>query len=83
MDDGFNTLLIEEDALTSCWKLDNEFRDTMQAGYVYGYDFEWDGGLLMERFDSVYKNAGCSVGSSFLVIIGEVMCCYFLCESEG
>ena len=45
------------------------------AGYLYGYDFEWDGALLLERFDSVNKNAGCSVGTTMLVLVDEVMCC--------
>ena len=38
-------------------------------------DFEWDGALLLERFDMENtndKNEGCKVGSSFLVKIGEV-----------
>ena len=43
------------------------------AGYLYGYDLEWDGQLLIERFDSVTKRAGCSVGSTMLVLVDEVM----------
>eukprot|EP01084_Bolivina_argentea_P156115 272059_1 len=71
LDDGYFSTLIEEDALTSCWKLENEFGDVMQAGWHYGYDFEWDGELLLFRFDSVNKNFGCSVGTIFIVIIDE------------
>ncbi len=74
LDNGFRYRLIAEDALTSCWKLENEYGNIMQAGYYYGYDFEWDGALLLTQFDSVNKNAGCSVGSSFLVIVDEVKC---------
>ena len=72
LDNGHRYRLIAEDALTSCWKLENEFDDIMQAGYYYGYDFEWDGSLLITSFDSVNKNAGCSVGTSFIVIVDEV-----------
>eukprot|EP00483_Globobulimina_turgida_P009783 UN09802 len=71
LDDGHYSLLIEEDALTACWKLENEFDDVMQAGWHYGYDFEWDGELLLLRFDSRNKNHGCSVGTMFLVVIDE------------
>merc|ERR1719295_993793 len=70
-DDGFRSFMIEPGAFTSCWKVDNEFNDTMEAGYLYGYDFEWDGSLLIERFDSVNKNAGCSVGSTMVLMVDE------------
>ena len=72
LDNGHRYRLIAEDALTSCWKLENEFHDIMQAGYYYGYDFEWDGSLLITSFDSVNKNIGCSVGTSFIVIVDQV-----------
>eukprot|EP01083_Nonionella_stella_P078610 215218_1 len=71
LDDGFRSILIEENALSSCWKLDNEFGDTAQAGWHYGYDFEWDGALLLSRWDSVLKNHGCKVGSQFMVVLDD------------
>lgn len=52
---------------------DNEYGDTMRAGWTYDLlNVEWDGGLLMTRFDSVNGEEGCKVGSAFLVIVDEV-----------
>ncbi len=47
----------------------------MQSGWTYDLlNVQWDGSLLMTRFDSVNAVPGCKVGSSFLVIVDEVEC---------
>ena len=32
-DDGYRIMMIEPNAFTSCWKLDNEFNDTMEGKF--------------------------------------------------
>lgn len=78
LDNGFYYRFIAEDAMTSCWKLETEFGDVMQAGYHYKYDFEWDGSLLITHFDSVNRQRACSVGTAFIVVVDEVKCEYLL-----
>ena len=72
-DDRFlDYIQVSEDPVNSCWKYDDVYGNTHLFGSLYAPEFEWDGSLLLNRWDDFTNPDKCYVGSMFVVMLDAV-----------
>ena len=72
----FDVVQVSTDPVNSCWAYDDVYGKTHLYGNVYlntlGGEIEWDGALLLARWDDFTNPDHCYVGSMFLIALEEV-----------
>ena len=81
-DDRFYDFIqVTADPVNSCWKYEDVYGNVHIYGNVYAPQSEWDGSLLLLRWDDFTNPDHCYVGSQFVVMLEEVLCA-FLCRNK-
>jgi len=69
----FDTVLVSEDASRSCWAYEDVYGNTHLHGAIFGANqpLQWDGALVLGRWDDFTNPDKCYVGSQFMVMLDE------------
>ena len=68
----FDYVQVSDDPVNSCWKYEDVYGNIHLFGNVYAPEFEWDGSLLLARWDDFTNPDHCFVGSMFVVMLDDV-----------
>ena len=55
----YDTILITEDPISTCWKYDDVYGNTHLHGMIYGYDLQWNNSLVLSRWDDYTNPDNC------------------------
>ena len=74
-DDRFrDVVLVSADPVNSCWKYEDVYGNAHRHGNVFAPEYEWDGALLLTRWDDFTNPDSCYVGSQFVIMLEQVEC---------
>eukprot|EP01084_Bolivina_argentea_P065493 119381_1 len=67
----YDNILLSKNPIYSCWKYDDVFGNTHLHGNIYAPEEQWDGALILFRWDDFTNPDHCYVGSMFAVMLEE------------